>query len=327
MAGATGVWTSDTRALLGEDPTDDAAARTPSVLPSKGVHLVVPRSAIALHTALIARTRSSVLFLLPWGQTWLVGTTDSPWAGDRDEPTATAEDVDYLLAEANRWLVRPLTRDDVMSVYVGLRPLLGEGDADVATTKVSREHAVTRPAPGLVQIAGGKYTTYRVMARDLVDAAAADLPFTIPASRTDEVLLVGAEGFEDAWADREGLGERTGLGEAQARRMLRRYGGDIGEVLALGADDARLLRAGPSGRAGARCRGPLCRDPRGGAAPRGRPAAPDPARVHDLGRSPIGRRRRRTARSRRCSAGTTSRVAEEVAAFESVAPQVPPASG
>jgi glycerol-3-phosphate dehydrogenase len=80
------------------------------------------------------------------------------------------------------------------------------------------------------------------MARDLVDAAAADLPFTIPASRTDEVLLVGAEGFEDAWADREGLGERTGLGEAQARRMLRRYGGDVGEVLALGADDHRLLQ-------------------------------------------------------------------------------------
>ena len=104
-----------------------------------------------------------------------------------------------------------------MSVYVGLRPLLGEGDADVATTKVSREHAVTRPAQGLVQIAGGKYTTYRVMARDLIDAAAADLPFTIPASRTDEVLLVGAEGFDGAWADREALGERTGLGEAQVR--------------------------------------------------------------------------------------------------------------
>ena len=240
VAGATGVWTSDTRALLGEEPAPEAV-RTASVLPSKGVHLVVPRSTIPLHTALIARTRGSVLFLLPWGQTWLVGTTDSPWGGDRDEPTATAEDIDYLLAEANRWLIRPLTRDDVMSVYVGLRPLLGEGDADVATTKVSREHAVTRPAPGLVQIAGGKYTTYRVMARDLVDAAAADLPFTIPASRTDEVLLVGAEGFDDAWADREALGERTGLGEAQARRMLRRYGSDVAEVLALGAEEPRLL--------------------------------------------------------------------------------------
>ena len=246
--------------------------------------------------------------------------------GDRDEPTATAEDVDYLLAEANRWLVRPLTRDDVMSVYIGLRPLLGEGDADVATTKVSREHAVTRPAPGLVQIAGGKYTTYRIMARDLIDAAAADLPFTIPASRTDEVLLVGAEGFEGAWADREGLGERTGLGEAQVRRMLRRYGGDIGEVLALGTDGRPPARAGPSRRACPWCRGPLCRDPRGSAARGGRPPAPDPARVHDLGRSAVGGRD--VARLIAPVLGwDEERVAEEVAAFETVAPHVPPASG
>lgn len=240
VAGATGVWTADTRELLG-GPSPEA--RTSDVLPSKGVHLVVPRSAIELHTALIARTRNSVLFLLPWGQTWLVGTTDTPWDGDRDEPDVTAQDVDYLLGEANRWLTKPLTRDDVISVYVGLRPLLADPEGSTQTAKLSREHAVTRPAPGLVQIAGGKYTTYRVMARDLVDTAAADLTFSVPPSRTEDVLLVGAEGFAAAWASREADADALGLGEPQLRRLLRRYGGDVAEVLSSADDDQTLLAA------------------------------------------------------------------------------------
>ena len=255
VAGATGVWTGRTRDLLGasETFTADSAEAAPAtaaaaaveelaeVVPSKGVHLVVPRESIALHTALIARTATSVLFLLPWGPTWLVGTTDTPWDGDRDDPTVLPGDVDYLLAEAGRWLAHPLTRADVIGAYAGLRPLLG-ATGTTQTAKLSREHAVDRPVPGFVEVAGGKYTTYRVMARDLIDAAAPDLPFPLPPSRTGHVLLVGAEGYDALWADRERLAAERGITEPQLRRMLRRYGDEAPEVLDLAATDPRLSR-------------------------------------------------------------------------------------
>ena len=150
---------------------------------SKGVHLVMDRSAIDAETGMIVRTSKSVLFFIPWGDRWIVGTTDTEWSGDRAEPAATAEDVDYILGAANRVLARPLSRSDVLAVYAGLRPLVAEpapvkhgdakhGDAkggDAAakpTTKLSREHVVDSPLPGLVSIAGGKFTTYRLMAKE-----------------------------------------------------------------------------------------------------------------------------------------------------------------
>src|SRR6202042_1782689 len=139
---------------------------------SKGVHLVMPRSAIDADTGMIVRTSKSVLFFIPWDTRWIVGTTDTEWSGDRDEPAATAEDVDYILGEANRVLARPLTRGDVLAVYAGLRPLVvaappaesragdkaGDKDGEKPTTKLSREHVVGAPLPGLVSIAGGKFT-------------------------------------------------------------------------------------------------------------------------------------------------------------------------
>lgn len=234
VAGATGVWTEQTRGLL-----EGAAEGTP-VVPSKGVHLVVPRDAVDLRAALIARTPSSVLFLLPWGQTWLVGTTDTPWEGDLDEPSVDSTDVTYLLDQANRWLVQPLTLDDVVGVYAGLRPLIAEGNEDTETAKLSREHVVTRPAPGMVQIAGGKYTTYRVMARDLIDMTEPDVGFPLPPSRTDTVVLAGGEGFTEAWQSREFTAAEAGLTEPQLRRLLRRYGSDVTDVLDLMSDDTSL---------------------------------------------------------------------------------------
>jgi glycerol-3-phosphate dehydrogenase len=136
---------------------------------SKGVHLVMPRSAIDADTGMIVRTSKSVLFFIPWGTRWIVGTTDTDWSGDRAEPAATAEDVDYILREANRVLARPLTRADVLAVYAGLRPLVAEHPAaprggdkasgEKPTTKLSREHVVDTPLPGLASIAGGKFTT------------------------------------------------------------------------------------------------------------------------------------------------------------------------
>jgi glycerol-3-phosphate dehydrogenase len=232
---ATGVWTDEAQAL----GVPDASLR---VRAAKGVHLVVPRSRIRSETGIILRTETSVLFVIPWGRHWIVGTTDTEWAPglDKGDPAASSRDVDYLLGHLNSVLAEPLTRDDVEAVYVGLRPLLS-GD-DELTSTLSREHAVVTPAPGLVTVAGGKYTTYRVMARDAIDAAVRDLPgrSPAPASCTAHVPLVGAEGLEASWNARHHMAARTGLSLAAVEHLLERYGSAIDQVLALVADDLSL---------------------------------------------------------------------------------------
>ncbi len=110
-----------------------------------------------------------MLFVIPWGGHWIIGTTDTDWQLDRAHPAASARDIDYLLDQVNKVLDRPLTTADIEGVYAGLRPLLS-GEAD-STSKLSREHAVVEPMLGLMLVAGGKYTTYRVMAADVVDRA------------------------------------------------------------------------------------------------------------------------------------------------------------
>ncbi|HWM11484.1 MAG TPA: glycerol-3-phosphate dehydrogenase C-terminal domain-containing protein, partial [Solirubrobacteraceae bacterium] len=131
----------------------------------------------------------SVLFVIPWQGGWLIGDTDTPWRHGPDSPVATGADVDYLLAKTNALLAEPLRREDVHGVTAGLRPLVADA-ARNDTTRISRQHVVESPAPGLTTIAGGKYTTYRVMAADLVDAAGRALGGVRP-SRTREVPLVG----------------------------------------------------------------------------------------------------------------------------------------
>ena len=208
---------------------------------SKGIHLVVPRDRIASTTGLITRTPHSVLFLLPWQDShWLVGTTDTEWDLDLSHPAASRRDIDYLLEQANRVLARPLTHDDVVGVYAGLRPLLaGESEA---TSKLSREHAVVTPVPGMTLVAGGKYTTYRVMARDAVDAAVAGWDEPVPASCTEDVPLLGAEGFRAAWNGRSALAEAHGLPLARVERLLGRYGTLVADVLAPVQDRPDLCR-------------------------------------------------------------------------------------
>jgi glycerol-3-phosphate dehydrogenase len=242
IVGATGVWTDDL--LRQVDP--DARSQ---VQQSKGVHLVVPADAIRSTTAIIARTPASVLFLLPWGRFWLVGTTDTPWQdddGDRADPRATESDIEYLLEQANRWLARPLTRDQVVSTYAGLRPLLSAAEVD-GTTTLSREHAVFRPAPGIVVIAGGKYTTYRVMAEDVVDAAVSELtqPLDQPrirASVTAQVPLVGADHFAEVWESRSERARHYGLSLEMMETLMRRHGDRIDEVLACADEDPSWLQ-------------------------------------------------------------------------------------
>jgi glycerol-3-phosphate dehydrogenase len=230
---ATGVWSDDIGAMLGE------SAPSLKVRASKGVHLVVPRSAIdasdlaaagAQQAGLILRTPTSVLFVIPWGDRWIVGTTDTPWRLDRDHPAASSADIAYLLDQVNRVLVRPVTSDQILGVYAGLRPLLaGESDE---TSRLSREHAVVTPVPGLVLVAGGKYTTYRRMAEDAVDAAVAGLP-GVPASRTAHLPLVGAHQWDVVRDSAPQLAAGWDLPEQTVARLLRRHGDRIGDVLEL----------------------------------------------------------------------------------------------
>ncbi|MGA9148038.1 MAG: glycerol-3-phosphate dehydrogenase/oxidase [Candidatus Nanopelagicales bacterium] len=237
VLGAAGVWTDDLLEMAG-------AASQHAVRQSKGIHLVVPREAFPSTSALIARTPTSVLFLLPWGRHWLIGTTDTDYSGPRSEPQVDEADVEYLLAEANKWLAKPLTRDDVVGVYSGLRPLLSAGTQEDGTATLSREHAVLRPAPGLVLIAGGKYTTYRVMAADAVDAAVTSraevVTDIVPPSKTDELPLVGAAGYTAAWATRERTAREAGLSLAAVEHLLRRHGDRARTVLDLIASDPKL---------------------------------------------------------------------------------------
>jgi glycerol-3-phosphate dehydrogenase len=221
---ATGVWTDDIQNLVGGRGQLHVRA-------SKGIHLVVPRDRIRSDSGLILRTERSVLFVIPWGRHWIIGTTDTDWELDKAHPAASKADIQYLLDHVNEVLATPLTRDDVEGVYAGLRPLLsGESEQ---TSKLSREHTVIAPVPGLVLVAGGKYTTYRVMAADAVDAAAHSLDGRVPACVTDRVPLVGADGYEAMWNQRSVLASRSGLHVARIEHLLRRYGSLTSELLEL----------------------------------------------------------------------------------------------
>jgi len=145
-----------------------------------------------------------------------------------------------LLSQANRVLATPLTRDDVTAVYAGLRPLLS-GESDL-TSQLSREHVVANPVPGLVLVAGGKYTTYRLMARDAVDAVVHGLDWRTPPSCTDRVPLAGADGYLALWNARRRLATSSGLHVARIEHLLRRYGSLAREVLALIEGDPALGR-------------------------------------------------------------------------------------
>ena len=225
---------------------------------SKGVHLVMPRSAIEAETGMIIRTSKSVLFFIPTGDRWIVGTTDTEWSGDRAEPAATVADVDYILGEANRVLARPLSRADVLAVYAGLRPLVAEpapvkhadvkggasesgaGGSEKPTTKLSREHVVDAPLPGLVSIAGGKFTTYRLMAKDVVDVAVENFPRPVPPSVTGELPLLGADGLPAVRASAQRLADDYGVPVDSVSHLVARYGSLAGEILGLIRADKSL---------------------------------------------------------------------------------------
>ena len=244
---AAGVWIDHLAQMLA--PAGLVPAKSFRVRASKGVHLLVPRDRIDAECGLITRTRSSLLFVIPWHQHWIIGTTDTEWNLDLAHPAASSADIDYLLGQANRLLAAPLTRDDVMGVYAGLRPLLaGESDS---TSKLSREHAVATPVPGLVTVAGGKYTTYRVMAADAVDVAVAELAgapggaaaaAAATGSVTATVPLLGADGYRVLWSTRARLAAESGLSTEWVEHLLNRYGSLTAELFAQVAERPELGR-------------------------------------------------------------------------------------
>jgi glycerol-3-phosphate dehydrogenase len=215
VVNATGVWTDDTQRMVGERGTFKVRA-------SKGIHLVVPRDRFQSNMGMLLRTEKSVLFVIPWGRHWLIGTTDTDWNLDKAHPAATAADIDYLLEHVNEVLNVPLTREDVEGVFAGLRPLLaGESDE---TSKLSREHVVAHTVPGLVVVAGGKWTTYRVMAKDAIDAASDALDGKVPPSTTQRIPLLGAEGYQAAWNKRGKIARAFGVHKVRIEHLLNRYG-------------------------------------------------------------------------------------------------------
>ncbi|MFN8193415.1 MAG: glycerol-3-phosphate dehydrogenase/oxidase [Nocardioidaceae bacterium] len=225
---AAGVWTDEIQSMVGGRGSLNVQA-------SKGIHLVVPRDRIRSEAGFITKTEKSVLFVIPWGRHWIIGTTDTPWDLDKAHPAASKADIDYLLNHVNTLLNDPLDHDDVEGVYAGLRPLL-KAESE-ATSKLSREHTVVTPVPGLVLIGGGKLTTYRVMAKDAIDAAVPTLRdltgSSVRESITDRVPLAGAQGFETRTNQRVMLSRKTGIPVGRIDHLLGRYGGLVDEVLDL----------------------------------------------------------------------------------------------
>jgi len=236
VVNATGVWTDDTQSMVGERGGFKVRA-------SKGVHLLVPRDRFQSKLGLLLRTEKSVLFVIPWGRHWLIGTTDTDWHLDKAHPAATAADIDYILEHVNKVMAVPLTRDDVEGVYAGLRPLLaGESEQ---TSKLSREHIVAHSVPGLVVVAGGKWTTYRIMAKDAIDAAASALDGKVPPSTTEDIALLGAEGYQAAWNKRSKIAHVFGVHKVRIEHLLNRYGVLTDELLDLIRARPELLEALP----------------------------------------------------------------------------------
>jgi glycerol-3-phosphate dehydrogenase len=236
---ATGVWTDDVQRLANSRGAFKVRA-------SKGVHIVVPRDRISSETGLILRTERSVLFVIPWGEQWIVGTTDDDWHYDKAHPAASSADIDYLLEQVNSVLSVPLTRDDISGVYAGLRPLLSGEQEN--TSQLSREHAISRSPRGLVSVAGGKYTTYRVMAKDAVDAAARELGRPVPSCVTEQIALLGADGYHALSNQIDRLADDYSLPPWRIEHLLNRFGADFDDVLAPAADDPSLLEPLPGAR-------------------------------------------------------------------------------
>ena len=261
VVNATGVWVDQFRMEDGHALGRDVK---PIVAPSQGVHIVVDRSFLpGDHAMLIPKTADGrVLFAVPWLGKTILGTTDTPRHDLAREPLALREEVDFILGESARYLTKAPGPADIKSIWVGLRPLVkpanDDGDSSESTQSLSREHTILVSKSGLVTVTGGKWTTYRAMAEDVLDKcfAAALLPAR-PGGVTNHLRLVGAQPtngkFTQTISDAPGihlygseasavqalpgygreLGDKTGLTEAMVRFAARcEYARTVEDVLA-----------------------------------------------------------------------------------------------
>jgi glycerol-3-phosphate dehydrogenase len=243
---ATGVWAGRAD---GAFPALRAGGQgAPAIRPSRGSHIIVRRDRIASSSGLTIRVPGKVVFLVPWPDHWIIGTTDLPFDGAPDDVVPTRDEVAELLGTVNRTLDVDLTRDDLVGAYAGLRPLVADDGADGSTVQASREHRVTIEANGLARIGGGKYTTYRVMARDVVDAAldVTHDPRTRrpPASATEDLPVVGAAARSELDLLAAALAARLAphrLERRHADRLVARHGTEATAVVELG-EQLGLLR-------------------------------------------------------------------------------------
>jgi glycerol-3-phosphate dehydrogenase len=227
VVNATGVFADSVRRL-------DNPAAGPTVSPSQGIHLVLPQSFLpGTHALVVPKTDDGrVLFIIPWHGRTVLGTTDTPVAEAVEEPKPLVEEIAFLLDHAARYLVKDPKRSDVLSVYVGLRPLVRPPDEEgERTASLSRDHHVFTSPSGLVTIVGGKWTTYRKMAEDVMTKAAEVAGLEAVPSRTAELRLHGAP-----------LGAATSdVGVPDG--PLASYGTDAAAVRALAAADSELSGA------------------------------------------------------------------------------------
>jgi glycerol-3-phosphate dehydrogenase len=234
---ATGVWGARPDRPLG-------GGAGFSVLPSRGSHILVPRERIPARCGLTLRIPGRIGFMVPWPRHWVIGTTDEPYHGPIDHPSASADEVERILATVNGALDVGLARDDIVGTYAGLRPLVAPSDA-ATSVSISREHRVAVERPGLVRISGGKYTTYRVMAADAIDAVLGPAARVRP-SVTAELPLAGSAPRAELDALAARLAREPGMDEEAARSLVDRHGTEAPSVIAMGRelDLVRPLVAG-----------------------------------------------------------------------------------
>lgn len=186
VVNATGVFSDDVIQL-------DQPNAPNSIRPSQGVHLVFNSSFLKSGTALMVpkTTDGRVLFAVPWMNALVVGTTDVPIEEATEEPKATEKEVEFILENAANYLENPPVKSDIKSVFVGLRPLAASGDGNQKTKEVSRSHKITRTKSGLFNLLGGKWTTYRQMAEDLVDRVGLEVEGRKRPCQTQKLKLWG----------------------------------------------------------------------------------------------------------------------------------------
>jgi glycerol-3-phosphate dehydrogenase len=230
---ATGVWLGHPEARLG--------GSTMKLVPSRGTHLVFDRERLPLKAGMTLSVPGRVVFVIPHPGVWLVGTTDEADDGAPGRPTPTPDDADQILENVNNVLDADLKRDDAVGAFAGLRPLVGAPGGD--TARVSREHTIHREESGLVRVSGGKYTTYRLMARDAVDYVL-EGDESMPQSKTASMPLVGAASRDEldklATELATELADDAGLDVGRARALVDRHGTGARDVVKLGREQDLL---------------------------------------------------------------------------------------